>query len=817
MDWASTALGPTDQWPTALRNAVSVVLNSAFPMVLRWGPEFIQIYNDAYLPIIGQRHPAAMGRPAQECWPEVWEFSLAMYRRALAGEVVYLQDQSYRLVPRGNPAMLYVNACYSPLYDEHGEARGVLTIAFDTTAQRAASDSLAASEERLRMAADAGDIGTWDFKPRTGELFWDERVMRHFGLSPGTPTGYETFLAGLHPEDREAADNAVQQTIANPGSDFDIEYRTIGLDDGIERWIGAKGTALADAKGRTTRFIGTTTNITVRKRTEDALRESERRHRFRGRLADLAQGLTDPSDIMAMTVRLLGEHLHATRCAYADVETDADHFTIRQDWTDGAPSSVGVYHLDLFGARAAGDMRAGRTLIINDVEQELANDEGARMFLEIGIRAIVCCPLVRAGKLVAMMAVHQSASRRWLPTDIALIVEVVDRSWAHIERLRSQVRLREQDRRKDEFLATLAHELRNPLAPLRAGLQILKISKSPDADRKAREMMERQLAQMVRLIDDLLDVSRVTQGKVVLKKALTSIRAIVENALETSLPLVEAEHHELAVRLPREPLFVDVDATRLAQVVGNLVNNAAKYTPPGGHIEIAAESVGPHVVISVKDDGLGIPRDMQSKVFDLFSQVSRSLERAQGGLGIGLSLVRRLVEMHGGEVSVFSAGPNQGSTFRVTLPLVSAPQLQLADAMAVTHPGADERSLRVLIVDDNADAAESLVMLVELYGHGTRMAHSGPDALTAVALYTPHVVFLDIGMPGMSGYDVAREICKDAQPPVLIALTGWGTDEDKQRAYDSGFDYHVTKPAEPERVQLLLAEIAKALSLRARG
>jgi signal transduction histidine kinase/ActR/RegA family two-component response regulator len=365
--------------------------------------------------------------------------------------------------------------------------------------------------------------------------------------------------------------------------------------------------------------------------------------------------------------------------------------------------------------------------------------------------------------------------------------------------------LREADRRKDEFLATLAHELRNPLAPIRNSLQVLRMRGrgDPSTD-NLTAMMERQVNQMVRLVDDLLEMSRVTRGRIELRLEHVDVAAVLRNAVETSRPLIDAARHQLTVTLPAEPLTLHGDPVRLAQIFANLLNNAAKYTEEGGRITVTAERDGMAVTIAVRDTGTGIPQEMLPRVFDLFTQLPAAARRAHGGLGIGLTLVKSLVEMHGGTVQVYSAGPGKGSEFTVRLPLV------VADARAAVEPG--ERPLlklparRVLVVDDNADAAESMSLLLGMLGLTTHVANSGQAALEALAAFKPSVVFLDIGMPVIDGHEVARRI--RAQPEwqglTLVAMTGWGQDEDRRRSQSAGFDHHLIKPVDVRALEALL-------------
>ncbi len=377
-------------------------------------------------------------------------------------------------------------------------------------------------------------------------------------------------------------------------------------------------------------------------------------------------------------------------------------------------------------------------------------------------------------------------------------------------------KVQRESQSKDEFLAMLAHELRNPLAPIRTGLQVLRLLPGEEAAERTREMMDRQISHMVRLIDDLLDVSRVSRGKIELKKELIELKAVIGLAVETSLPLIEAGRHELAVHIPSEPLTVEADPTRLGQVFSNLLNNAAKYTPDGGRLEVIARRENDEVLVSVTDNGVGIPAEMLPKVFEMFSQVGRNLDRSQGGLGIGLTLVRRLTEMHGGSVSAESHGIGTGSTFSVRIPLASSQRVSAqTESSSEADPGgpAPDR-LRVLVVDDNVDGAHMLSLLVGMHHHETAFAHNGRDALKAVAEFRPQLAFVDIGLPGLNGYEVARRVRarekgRDGPHVILVALTGWGSDEDKARSREAGFDLHLTKPVDTHEVEALLSGLLR--------
>ncbi len=396
-------------------------------------------------------------------------------------------------------------------------------------------------------------------------------------------------------------------------------------------------------------------------------------------------------------------------------------------------------------------------------------------------------------------------------TDKLLLSISVNQAAVVLQNKRAEEALRDADRRKDEFLAILAHELRNPLAPIRNSLALMRQAGGDSRImEKARDMMDRQVQQMVRLVDDLLDVSRITRNKLELRKEQIELAAVVQSAVETSGPLIQASRHRLTVSLPVEPIPLDADPTRLAQVLSNLLNNAAKYTEPGGSIWLTAERRGGEAVVSVKDTGVGIPADMLPRIFEMFTQVDPSLERAHGGLGIGLTLARRLVELHGGTVEVDSAGPGRGSELTVRLPVFETqPQAQAPQGTA--GPGETTEApprRRILVVDDNEDTADSLGLLLTLAGNEVRTAHDGLKAVEVAAAFRPAVVLLDIGLPKLNGYEAARRIRElQGKDVALIAVTGWGQEEDKRQAKEAGFDFHLVKPLDPATLRDLLSSL----------
>lgn len=420
-------------------------------------------------------------------------------------------------------------------------------------------------------------------------------------------------------------------------------------------------------------------------------------------------------------------------------------------------------------------------------------------------------PMVARGKTIGAILLARAGERSPFDRDdCRLAEELALRGAIAIDNIGLYRSIREADRRKDEFLAMLAHELRNPLAPISNAVEIMRLRGPEHSELDwARDVIARQVQHLVRLVDDLLDVSRITRGKIRLKLEPIDLAAVVSNAVETSRPLIEGRRHRFVADMPTEAIWVKADPARLAQVLANLLNNAAKYTEEGGSIRISVARDGGQAVVRVRDSGVGIPPEMLAGIFDLFTQVDRTLDRSQGGLGIGLTLVQRLVQMHGGSVEAQSDGPGQGSEFVVRLPMLTAFQ----PPRLATPPPAERESaaghLRILVVDDNADAAVSLSMLLRLDGHEVHMVHSGPAALDAVRELRPDVVMLDIGLPEMDGYEVARRL--RAEPGgadlSLVAVTGYGQDEDQRRCRAAGFDHHLVKPVDPQALSTLLTSM----------
>ena len=530
---------------------------------------------------------------------------------------------------------------------------------------------------------------------------------------------------------------------------------------------------LRDTSGNVSGYATVTRDLTKRNKAEEQLRASEERRRLALDAAELGTWHVEP----------------ATRATKTDARYRTS-FGTTEEWTDYFQAFAVIHPDDLPAVKEA--VAAATRLedpIPFAIEYRISHPDGSLRWVLANGRS----SFEGAGP-----------TRRVLSFD-GTVADITKRKQSEQERERLVVSLREQDQRKDEFLATLAHELRNPLAPIRSGLQIMRLAKDdPQAAERVLPMMERQLGQMVHLIDDLLDLSRISRGKIDLRKERIELARAIHQAVETSLPLIEQANHELLIEISPDPIHVDADLTRLAQVFTNLLNNAAKYTERGGRIRLTVQSLKAEVVVSVQDNGIGIPTDMLAHVFEMFTQVNRHLDRAQGGLGVGLSIVRRLVQMHGGSVEARSDGNGRGSEFVVRLPMAL---LSVGDESSNQPDTARATARRrILIADDNRDAADSLAMMLTMTGYETQTAHDGMQALDVAAAFRPDVMLLDIGMPKLNGHEVCRRLRQEAwgKDMVVIALTGWGQEEDKRRSLEAGFNFHMVKPVQPAALEDLL-------------
>lgn len=619
-----------------------------------------------------------------------------------------------------------------------------------------------ASAERFyfQLAQEAASIGTWDWHPATRKLFWSDGIYSLFGYAPQafSPT-LERFLEVIHPKDRPRVE-AVVDGIADIEKEFYLEFR-ITRSDGLLRWLAAKGSVLKDPSGDVSRVIGINLDITDRKQIEEALRDSEQRFR-----------------------RLANAMPHAAWIANSTGEVE--YFNDR--W------------YDFTGFSRAPEVLGNWTDILHpeDVDRTVAAwREAVGMGTPYNIEYRFWDRRTQTHRWFLARALpvrdEDGTVQAWFGT----ATDIHDMKVASDALRRSEELLREADRRKDEFLAMLGHELRNPLAAISNGLQLLSM---PDLDEASRfwsvDLMQRQIKSLTHIVDDLLDVSRITKGKIQLKMETLHVSNLLRRAAASVTPLVEEHGHELIVGPSSDSLWIQGDATRVEQIVTNLLTNACKYTKRQGTIWLSAKREGNDVLIAVKDTGIGISREMLPRVFDLFVQADRALDRAEGGLGIGLTVVQRLVEMHGGSISATSGGEGHGAEFVVRLPIMDAPTEAVSAPGISPPPAAAPRE--VLVVDDNHDSALTLKMLLKAAGYTVHLAHNGPEALESAKVLRPGIVLLDIGLPGMDGYEVARELRRHGGfgNALLVAVSGYGQTEDRQRSVDAGFDKHLVKPVD---------------------
>jgi PAS domain S-box-containing protein len=739
-------------------------------------------------------------------WPE--------HELKVAGAEGRFEDEGWRL--RKDGTRFWANVVITALRDERGELRGFSKVTRDLTERKRAEEALRRSEERFRLLVEGvSDYAIFMLDPEGRVVTWNPGAQRLKGYQPEEIIGQH--FSRFYPQ--EAIDRGWPEhellVAAREGRFEDEGWRL--RKDGTRFWANVVITALRDNAGRHLGFSKITRDMTERKRAEENARRLAEVAALAGQkrvLGLLVQGapLADVLDATCEVIEGQGwDRLIATVLLLDEDGERLRSVAGRRAPADYARAVDGLRIGPCAGSCGTAAYR-GEPVVVSDIAVDplwAVIPDIRDLALGHGLRACSSTPFFSSqGKVLGTFAVYYPTPRCPSSEEMRLVDILTRTAGVGVERRRAEEALREADRRKDEFLATMAHELRNPLAPMRNALQIIQMAGSDAAAvAQAREMLERQMRHMVRLVDDLLDVSRITRGKLDLRKQRVDLAAVVHTAVETSRPLIEAAGHHLSITLPPQPVFVDGDPVRLAQVFANLLNNAAKYTERGGKIWLTVGRQRSDVVVSVRDTGLGIPREMLGKVFELFTQVDRTLEKAQGGLGIGLTLVRRLTEMHGGSVEARSGGCGHGSEFTVRMPAILI--------VPARDEGAEEETTsssgrRILVVDDNRDSALSLGMLLQLMGNRVRTAHDGLEAVQAAENFRPDVVLLDLGLPKLNGYEVARHI--RGQPwggdIVLIAVTGWGQEEDRRRSMAAGFNLHMVKPLEPAALEKVLANLS---------
>ena len=770
-DWSGTSIGPPAGWPPALRTLVALMLGSGQPMYVAWGPGRAFLYNDHYVPFLGMKHPDALGRDLlAEVWPEIRHQLEPLLAATMAGEPIQVPRMLLELERNGYPEPMAFSFFFAPVRDDSGDVAGMFGACADVTQQERTEAELADAAERVQLALDAGAIiGTWVWTIEDNRFVADERFAHSFGIDArkcreGLPL--EEVFESIHPEDRDRVGAAVQEALGR-GGHYRCEYR-VRRTDGQYIWIEANGRVELDAQGRPVRFPGVLLGHDERRRIE----------------AERDQANT-----------LLRNFLEAVPGVVFAKDTEGRLIVGNR----GVAELLGVPRERYIG-------RTDRDLLADAAQAEavMAND---RRIMASGIPE----------QIEEVIQLPDGTPATWLSTKAPMrdgqgnVVGLVGASLDITERKRMEDALRQSEQRKDEFLAMLAHELRNPLAPIGTAAELLRLAPGDEARvNQVAQVILRQVAHMTEIVDDLLDVSRVTRGLVEFDREPVDLRTVISTAVEQVEPVLQARRHTLVSQSTGEAAIVIGDRHRLVQVVSNLLNNAAKYTPSGGRIEIALAGADNEVGIRVSDNGIGMNERLLPHVFDLFTQAERTPDRGQGGLGIGLALVRSIVQAHAGRVTAYSAGHGQGSTFAVALP--RAPE----DAEAAAAPVAPQRHAVpgrvVLVVDDNRDAADTLSAALELLGHDVSVAADGAQALEAAARRADWDAFiLDIGMPDMTGHELVGRLRRvpGARGASFIALSGYGQLRDEEMSRDAGFDAHLVKPADIDRIQALLAQAGR--------
>ncbi|WP_254511465.1 PAS domain-containing hybrid sensor histidine kinase/response regulator [Anatilimnocola floriformis] len=743
------------------------LVNATSDVVYRMSADWVHMQ-----PLDGRGFLASTAEPTQDWMPQnVPEFeqarAWAAINQAIDAKTTFELEHQ---VNRADGTLGWTFSRAVPILDDAGNIVEWFGTASDITRQRHAEEELRDIRSRMEAALDAGAIGTWSWDVQADRFYGDTSLAKMFSVAQTDVAGgnLSRVMRSIHPDDRREVIELIQQALAT-SERYEADYR-IAQPDGSWKWVTARGKIERDAAGQAVRFPGVVIDVTDWKRAKEQLvkvtEESERRRRV---YETILSNTPDLAYVFDLNYRI----------AYAN------EILLRM-WGRTSKQSIGATLLELgyepwhaeMHNREIDQVRATRASIRGEVP--FNGTFGRRVYDYIFV------PIFGAnGEVEAVAGTTRDVT----------------------ERKEAEEALRDADRKKDDFLALLAHELRNPLAPIRNGLQVLRLAEhDPQTVAEARDMMDRQLSHMVRLIDDLLDISRITRNKMELRRARVSLAEIVGVAVEAAGSAIQSSGLQLTVKLPPQAISLDADLTRLAQVFSNLLTNSAKYTPAGGKIWLTAERVANEVVVSVRDTGIGIPVNALPTIFDMFSQVDRSMERSKGGLGIGLALVKGLVEMHGGSVAAESV-EGSGSTFTVRLPICSQ-----AHAENSTNGGAEpirDIRRRILVVDDNHDGARSMAKMLQLLGNEVATAHDGQEAVETADAFRPDVILMDLGLPRLNGLEATRQIRerKWGREVTIIALTGWGQENDREQSRQAGCDGHLVKPVSLSDLEKVLTDI----------
>ena len=760
-DWAQCPLGSPAQWPLSLRSVVNLMLGSGFPMFVAWGPQLTQLYNDAYAPIMGTKHPTGLGRPVLENWAEVRVDLEPLMLQALRGESPYFENLPLR-TQRGPAGVenTWFTFSYSPVRDDSGAIAGVFCACIETTKAVVSEQQLLRREEWLQTLFDQAPgfaavlLGPEHvftqvnaaYRRLTGgiELLGKSVVQ---ALPEVVERGFIASLDGVYATGVPFVGRSVPVTV-NHGSD--VQPYTDFVDFMCQ--------PLRDANGNIEGIFVQGHDVSEQHRAQEAL---------------LAFSNSIPAIAWEAGADGQLERFNSQWQAYTGLSAES---ALGRGWT------AAVHPEDLPAARRVWEAaRDGNRAW--QIEYRLRSANGSWRWFHAN-----AVPQIDA----------QGRVLRWFGTTTDI----------EESKIVAQT-LRDADRQKDEFLATLAHELRNPLAPIRTAVHLLSSPGVGEAARvRATEVIGRQVGHMARLLEDLIDVARITQRKLVLKNETVTAVSVIEAALEAARPLADAKRHTLTSTIDDPAAQLVADPVRVAQVLSNLLNNASKYTDPGGRIALDVRAQGDWREFAVTDSGIGLEPGAIATVFAMFAQEHSAIDRSEGGLGIGLALAKGLVELHGGMITAASEGAGRGSRFVVRLPSAITAANSRREEPAGNVSQATVPSRIVVLADDNRDSADVMAELLRMAGHVVHTANDGLQAAALALRLQPDVLVLDIGMPGLNGYEVARRV--RAQPwgarPLMIAATGWGQDDDRQKAMAAGFDMHLTKPFDPAHLSELIAK-----------
>jgi PAS domain S-box-containing protein len=832
LDWSTTPLGSMSTWPQILRTAVDIVLSSPMATILMWGSEHVIVYNSAYSVIAGERHPWALGKTVAEVWPEHWNWIRSVLQAGFSGQSLSFREQHFTVERNGTAEDGWFDLFYTPVRDESMQVCGILCTVVDVTEtvqrrQRHERAEIALRQREKELSAIYDNVREIVFylSVESDGCFRFLLVNRAF---------YEATGLSEH----RVIGRPVQHVIPEPSCTLVLQHyrdaiktrKAVNWEEITEYPSGKKTglvtvTPVFDAHGTCTNLIGTVHDVTHSKQVEAALRDETAVLELLNRTG-AALGSTLEIDKLLQLVTDAATHLaSATFGAFFYNTTNAEGDALTLFTLSGAPREA----FEKFGQPRAtalfGPTFTGTPVIrIDDVLKDPRYGRSAPHHGmpqgHLPVRSYLAVSVVsRSGGVIGGLffghptpgmfterterLVLAVAAQAAVAIDNAQLYESVQKSAEERESLLASERsARTEAERmsamKDEFLAMLAHELRNPLAPISSAARYLGMAykSEPRIDQLAG-IITRQVDHMTRIVDDLLDMSRITRGLVTLEKTLCDLNEVVANAVDQARPLIDAKQQNLTVRGFHDPVYIDADRTRLVQVFANILNNATKYTPEGGEITLDVEAAGPGTLhISIRDNGSGMDPDLLRNVFDLFVQGKRAPDRSEGGLGLGLALVKKIVELHSGRVTAYSKGIGHGSTFNVTLPVLQEhgqPDRESTHESPLPKP---YDKPRILLVDDNVDAANTLAMLLQVNGHTVTVKHDGEDALQHAANEAPKVLLIDIGMPGMDGYTLARKLRDLPQTAnaVLIAITGYGQAHDHVLSKAAGFDHHFVKP-----------------------